>query len=343
MCGSAAAAPAIMDGAAKWSKLDCPTTATGHSCSHRNSNADKDEVIALFFQVELAQGEDLGRVVCSSGEVVHCHRSWVPQEGGSSGSCWWIQPAGTSFTCTGKGTVHFIGSNVATLPLGVLSSPSSSSPIDCLSGGGPLPAGSRCTYTASSSVDEWVSLSFIGGGADSSQAGGTVTSGQADPAERRRVQDSAERRTGGQLNSFRCTHSGGSVQPCSYSLNATVGGGSAKKPQPRGSSCTFLLPASSTLECKVVSGAVSFTSAFSTKFTQAVYGPHATPMADNYTCPDPPSKMYPDRHGQNPCNCAWQNPYPDRDIAIAINARSIDEGYNNFFVSLPFIAIFLFS
>ena len=290
----------LRDQAVHWSKLKCPTTASDHSCTHTNANSDKDEVVALFFQVELnsTAGEKLGSVLCSTGEVVHCHRSWIPQEGGSSGSCWWIQPAGTSFTCTGEGTLHFIGSNVATLPSKVLS-PTGSKGISCL--GGSVATGGVCKYKAGS-ADEWVSLSFEGG-------------------------------TGakGLLDSFACTHSSGQVQPCSYSLNTSVGlpppDSPSFLPPPRGSSCTFLLPAASELDCKVSSGTVNFKSAHAVPLLTSVYGAGATPMGENYTCPDPPSKMYPDRHGKNPCNCGWANPYVDRDIAIAINGESCNGSF----------------
>ena len=137
--------------------------------------------MALFFQVELnsTAGEKLGSVLCSTADVVHCHRSWIPQEEGSSGSCWWIQPAGTSFSCKGEGTIHFIGSNVATLPAKVLSP--TAKEISCL--GGSLAKGGHCQHKSSSASDEWISLSFEGG------------------------TDTAS--VGGALDSFECTHSNG--------------------------------------------------------------------------------------------------------------------------------------
>ena len=41
--------------------------------------------------------------------------------------------------------------------------------------------------------------------------------------------------------------------------------------------------------------------------------------------------MYPDGTKGNPCDCGWKNPHSDKDIVIAINALSNNEGYNNFF------------
>ena len=43
------------------------------------------------------------------------NRAWLPHEGGSSGSCWFLLPAGSSYECSGEGTIHVIGANTAPL------------------------------------------------------------------------------------------------------------------------------------------------------------------------------------------------------------------------------------
>ena len=188
--------------------------------------------MSLFFQVELAPGENIGRFSCSStaagGEIVHCSRTWLRTEGGSSGSCWFILKVGESYSCEGEGQVNFVGSNIAPLASKILAD-APPAPIPCLSGA--VAAGGSCDHTAGA-ADEWLSLSWA--------LGATAISSP--------------------LHSFSCAYSG--VQVCSYSANTTDTG---QQPSPstnatatalRGSSCAFLLPAGEKLTCDVTTQAI---------------------------------------------------------------------------------------
>ena len=179
-----------------------------------------------------------------------------------------------------------------------------------------LLVGTDAKYDAGG-VDEWVSMSF------QEPDSGANGAAPANP-----------------LNAFACTYGidgATAVQACSFSLNTTTISttattvSNASSTVARGGSCTFLLPAHRTLVCTVTAGAMHFNTAGSRSLASSVYGTHAAPLGANYTCPDPPSSMYPDRHGKNPCNCAWRNPSSTTDVAVAINALSVDDGYNNFF------------
>ena len=299
LCGHA-------DATIKWTKLTCPTSETEKHCSATNPHTDVDAVVSLFFQVELVESETVGSFSCATelgGEkVVHCQRGWMEHETGSSGSCWFLLGAGESYTCTGKGTIHFIGSNIA--PIGSkLLAPKTPTSLSCLNGG--VGAGGSCDHTAGE-TDEWLSLSW--------------NLGAAAPAP---------------LHSFSCAYGHSNIEVCSYSANTTDVGQGGKPTDPekqavRGASCTFLLPAASKLSCTVKSGGLMFESATVRPLQHSVYG-IGTALPANYTCPDPPTNMYPDGTKGNPCNCGWKNPYDDKDIVIAINALSLNDGFNNFF------------
>ena len=109
---------------------------------------------------------------------------------------------------------------------------------------------------------------------------------------------------------------------CSFSANTTAASdpASASAQSQRGGSCAFLLPAESSLTCTMGEGGVDWVSATATPLRQSVYGKTAAALPANYTCPDPPTPMYPDGTQGNPCDCGWRNPYTDRDIVVAINA-----------------------
>ena len=293
----------------QWTALTCPTSKTAKGCSTTNPHTDVDAVVSLFFQMELAPGQTIGRFSCSStgagGELVHCSRTWLPTEGGSSGSCWFILGAGESYSCQGEGQVNFMGSNIAPLASKVLAG-SPPAPIPCLSGA--VAAGGSCDHTAGAS-DEWLSLSWALGAATAATSRRTAVP---------------------PLHSFSCTYSG--VQVCSYSANTTDTGQerapttNATVTALRGASCAFLLPAGEKLTCDITSGGVSFATAASRPLTKPIYGATATALPSNYTCPDPPTAMYPDGTKGNPCGCGWKNPHSDKDIVIAINALSNNEG-----------------
>jgi hypothetical protein len=300
----------------KWAPLACPKArpASGASepqpqCTQPSLSASEDSVVSLFMQVELTGGEQLGSVVCSTetaaGPVVHCRRTWLAHETGSSGSCWFMLAAGQSYSCEVTGTVNFIGSNSALLSSKLLVE-ADPAPIPSLHGA--LAAGASATHTAGA-TDEWLALSWSLG------HGGPLAP----------------------LHSLSCTYS--DVQVCSWSANTTdIGQGGGSSPGNstaqalRASSCGFLLPAGEKLECTIADGGVAFGSATTHPLRRSIYGKTAAPLPDNYTCPDPPTPMYPDgATAGNPCDCGWKNPRSDTDIVLAINALSVDDGYNNFF------------
>ena len=290
--------------AVKWTKLGCPNTTTEKGCSWTNPSSEVDAVVSLFFQVELAQGEPIGKFTCGSGKTTYCSRGWLPSEGGSSGSCWFLVPAGGSYACTGEGTVHFIGSNSAPLASKLLSAAGPSA-LPCLKGA--VAAGATCEHTGGGGADEWLSLSWtLGAGAASTP-----------------------------LSSFSCSYAsaGSAVEVCSYSANTSYVSSNASGTllAERGSSCAFLLPAAAKLSCAVTAGGVSFDAATLHPLVKSVYGSSAAPLPANYSCPDPPTPMYPNRSSVNPCNCGWKNPHPDRDVVLAINALAANDGFSNFF------------
>jgi hypothetical protein len=65
-------------------------------------SATTDAALTLFFQIESTSSG--GAFSCADAEVVYCARSWtLPEAGGAAGSCFFILPAGRSFTCTATG------------------------------------------------------------------------------------------------------------------------------------------------------------------------------------------------------------------------------------------------
>ena len=295
------------DGAVHWSAARCPNASTWgsveRSCQEPSPphGGDVDTVVSLFFQVELLQNETIGSITCRTKDAVVCNRAWLPHESGSSGSCWFLLPAGSSYECSGEGTIHVIGANTAPLRSKLLDAAHSAA-IPGLAGA--AAAGSVARHSAGS-ADEWVSLSW------------------------RLASSSAARAP---LRSFTCA--AGGIMVCSFSANTTAASdpASASAQSQRGGSCAFLLPAESSLTCTMgEEGGVDWVSATATPLRQSVYGKTAAALPANYTCPDPPTPMYPDGRKGNPCDCGWINPYTDRDIVVAINALSVDDGYNNFF------------
>eukprot|EP01064_Diplonema_japonicum_P037856 TRINITY_DN8_c0_g1_i10.p1 TRINITY_DN8_c0_g1~~TRINITY_DN8_c0_g1_i10.p1 ORF type:complete len:778 (+),score=266.13 TRINITY_DN8_c0_g1_i10:57-2390(+) len=137
-------------GGADFKSIDCPNKG---SCSYRNDRA-VDEVVSLFFQVELTSGESEGGFTCSNGNMVYCNRKWSSSDSGSAGDCFFVLPAGASFDCTVQGTVNFIGAHAAQMSASLVSKTATDVPC----------AGASCSYTNSKNSDMWVAQSFEASG-----------------------------------------------------------------------------------------------------------------------------------------------------------------------------------
>eukprot|EP01064_Diplonema_japonicum_P010937 TRINITY_DN1817_c0_g2_i1.p1 TRINITY_DN1817_c0_g2~~TRINITY_DN1817_c0_g2_i1.p1 ORF type:complete len:781 (+),score=216.57 TRINITY_DN1817_c0_g2_i1:53-2395(+) len=133
--------------AVQWTEINCP--GGDGNCNYQNQG-NTDQIVSLFFQVELQNGVTDGYFQCSSGDVTYCSRRWTASETGSAGDCFFLLPAGGQFQCQSQGTIHFIGSHAAPLAANALTK--NTHEIPCSSG--------TCTYTNKLSTDLWVAQSF---------------------------------------------------------------------------------------------------------------------------------------------------------------------------------------
>ena len=132
---------AVAEGQQMWNSINCPVS--GNSCSYTNDK-QVDEAVTLFFQAEQQSG--VATLSCTVGNAVTCYRSYPSSDTGSSGSCFFVLPAGAEMSCDVQGTVHVIGSHVSPLKGALLDS--NTKTIQCNNG--------DCSYKNSGSSDLWV-------------------------------------------------------------------------------------------------------------------------------------------------------------------------------------------
>ena len=165
--------------ALSWAPLACPSRGApfAASCTQPAVSATTDAALTLFFQIESTSSG--GAFSCADAEVVYCARSWtLPEAGGAAGSCYFVLPAGRSFTCTATGgAVNVIDADYALLAQRVLGAPAAlACPAGTLGGSA---AAARCEQPPLPH-DAWVLASFHGaqpsgdGGAFSCAAGGVT-------------------------------------------------------------------------------------------------------------------------------------------------------------------------
>jgi len=141
---------AIAANVVDWVDLGCQSV----DCSYRNPSSSNDMVVTMFFQVEDASNS--ASFKCTSGEQVRCQRSWAVEEQGSAGTCFFMLGSGEEFSCSGTGTITWIGSHAAPLAGKVLTS--TISHLACEGG-----QASDCA-AATTTTDQWVELAFKSSG-----------------------------------------------------------------------------------------------------------------------------------------------------------------------------------
>ena len=157
---TAAAPPTVLgDRQVAWQELSCPAAGApfGSACTHRNTGSS-DAAITFFFQTESVTAAGGGFTCTDTATGVPlCARQWTTAEQGSAGTCFFLLRAGASYSCSGTGTVNVIGAHAVALNGTVVDpAPAHPTPLGC-----PTAAGSAgCSYTASTTADEWAHLSF---------------------------------------------------------------------------------------------------------------------------------------------------------------------------------------
>lgn len=225
----AAALLASRASALVWSKTPCPLAQSTMNATCDEPAHPVDRAVTLFFQVETRSGG--ASFACTSGEVVLCARSWAQPQSGASGSCFFLVPAGATWTCTSSGSgVNVIDASSTPLVAGALAGGAPST-LACPSG--TLTAGAAsASCTTAAPADAWVHVAYSG-----------ASSGK---------------------NAFTCTSGGATV--CSFSTSTVDDGGARDA-----GSCSFLVAKGAALSCAASAGAVAFSQTYATALAGAPY------------------------------------------------------------------------
>ena len=125
---------------------------------------ESDSAVIMFFQVETnnVNGASFSCARHDAPDTPICSRNWKnSSESGAAGSCYFLLPAKTPFTCTSSGgAVNIIDSNYELLAAPALVA--NTVPVACP--GGTLDSSSSCQLTPDAITDRWIQSAWSGGG-----------------------------------------------------------------------------------------------------------------------------------------------------------------------------------
>jgi hypothetical protein len=238
--------------------------------------------------------------------AVLCSRTWEGTESGGVGSCFFLLPAGHSFTCTspaGQAGVNAIDSSYALLS-GSVTASAGWAPVAC-----PGAGGGSCSLPNTGATDLWIQAAFA-----SSPAAGANADNNAS-------------------SSLACTLVGGtasgsppsSPSVCSFSTSTT-------STSPTASSCAILVPAGATLVCTAAGAPLAYEQSQALTFSApyALAPPASSPPAQ---APCPPASF----PSTDMCDCS--SPVANATAGAGAAAASTAAAVGDQVISISSVAV----
>ena len=142
---------AASSAAPRWSKIPCPSGTFADGCSYV---APRDMAVTLFFQFEPSTDTKKASLLCKSGELTLCSRSWGAAASGSAGDCYFFLGAGQTMKCEGSGRdVNVIGAHGAPLAVDAIAKGAVAKSVTLVP-----------SYSNYAATDEWIGASFAASG-----------------------------------------------------------------------------------------------------------------------------------------------------------------------------------